>query len=41
MEKISDLLQKRKEKIEELKKNKINLFPNGFIVSHIVRDIHT
>ena len=39
MEKISDLLQKRKEKIEELKKNKINLFPNGFIVSHIVRDI--
>jgi len=39
MEKISDLLQKRKEKIEELKKNNINLFPNGFIVSHTVRDI--
>jgi lysyl-tRNA synthetase, class II len=39
MEKISDLLQKRKEKIEELKINKINLFPNGFIVSHTVRDI--
>ncbi len=39
MEKTSDLLQKRKEKIEELKKNKINLFPNGFIVSHTVRDI--
>ena len=39
MEKTSDLLQKRIEKIEELKKNKINLFPNGFIVSHTVRDI--
>jgi lysyl-tRNA synthetase class 2 len=39
MEKTSDLLQKRKEKIEELKKNNINLFPNGFIVSHTVRDI--
>ena len=39
MEKISDLLQKRKEKIEELKINKINLFPNGFHVSHNIRDI--
>ena len=39
MDKTSDLLQKRKEKIEELKKNNINLFPNGFVVSHTVRDI--
>src|SRR5210317_2198413 len=39
MEKARDLLQKRKEKIEELKKNNINLFPNGFVVSHTVRDI--
>ncbi len=39
MEKTSDLLQKRKEKIEELKKNNINLFPNGYIVLHTVRDI--
>ena len=39
MEKISDLLQKRKEKIEELKRNNINLFPNGYVVSHIVNDI--
>ena len=39
MEKTRDLLQKRKEKIEDLKKNNINLFPNGFVVSHTVRDI--
>ena len=39
MEKARDLLQKRKEKIEELKKNNINLYPNGFVVSHTVRDI--
>ncbi len=39
MEKTHDLLQKRKEKIEDLKQNNINLFPNGFVVSHTVRDI--
>jgi lysyl-tRNA synthetase class 2 len=39
MDKTSDLLQKRKEKIEKLKGNNINLFPNGFVVSHTVRDI--
>ncbi|MEE4606794.1 MAG: lysine--tRNA ligase [Desulfobacteraceae bacterium] len=39
MEKARDLLQKRKEKIEELKKNNINLYPNGFVTSHTVRDI--
>ena len=39
MEKISDLLQQRKAKIDELKQNNINLFPNGFVVSHSVEDI--
>ena len=39
MEKARDLLHKRKEKIEELKKNNINLFPNGFVVSHTVREV--
>jgi len=39
MEKSSDILQRRKEKIEELKKSDINLFPNGYKVSHTVRDI--
>ncbi|UCD83082.1 MAG: lysine--tRNA ligase [Desulfobacterales bacterium] len=39
MEKTSELLQKRKEKIEELKKNSINPFPNGFRVLHTIRDI--
>jgi lysyl-tRNA synthetase class 2 len=39
MEKTSELLQIRKEKIGELKKNQVNLFPNGFVVSHTVREI--
>jgi lysyl-tRNA synthetase class 2 len=39
MEKTSELLEQRKSKIEELKKNQVNLFPNGFVVSHTVRDI--
>jgi lysyl-tRNA synthetase class 2 len=39
MEKISELLQKRLEKIEELKNNKINLFPNGYVVSHTIKNI--
>ena len=41
MEKTSELLHKRKEKIEELKKNNINPFPNGFRVLHTVRDIRS
>jgi len=41
MEKTSELLHKRKEKIEELKKNNINPFPNGFKVLHTVRDIRS
>jgi lysyl-tRNA synthetase class 2 len=39
MEKTSDILRKRKEKIEELKSSGINLFPNGFNVSHTIQDI--
>ena len=41
MEKTSELLETRKAKIDELKKNQVNLFPNGFVVSHTVRDIQT
>jgi lysyl-tRNA synthetase class 2 len=41
MEKTSELLQNRKSKIDELKKNQVNLFPNGFVVSHTVADIQT
>jgi len=39
MEKTSDLLTVRKEKIEALKRTQINLFPNDFVVSHSVGDI--
>ncbi len=39
MEKTSELLHQRKEKIEDLKKNNINPFPNGFRVQHTIRDI--
>ena len=41
MEKTSELLQTRKAKIDALKKNQVNLFPNGFVVSHTIRDIQT
>ena len=39
MEKTSELLHQRQEKIEDLKKNNINPFPNGFRVPHTIRDI--
>jgi len=39
MEKISDIIQKRKQKLTELKQNDINLFPNDFSVSQTIRDI--
>ncbi|MBL7180414.1 MAG: lysine--tRNA ligase [Pseudomonadota bacterium] len=39
MEKPSDLIGKRKSKIEDLRNKNINLFPNDFNVSHTVRDI--
>ena len=41
MEKTSDLLIKRREKIEELRQSNINPFPNGFRVLHTVRDIRS
>jgi lysyl-tRNA synthetase class 2 len=41
MEKTSELLHTRKEKIDELKKNNINPFPNGFRVLHTIRDIRS
>ncbi len=39
MEKSSDVLRKRKDKITDLQNSGINLFPNGFTVTHTVRDI--
>ena len=39
MGKTSDLLNTRREKIEALKRDNINLFPNDFLVSHTVGDI--
>ncbi len=34
-------MQTRKLKIDELKKNQVNLFPNNFVVSHSVADIQS
>jgi lysyl-tRNA synthetase class 2 len=39
LEQTSDLLKKQKTKLATLKNNKIDLFPNDFIVSHTVQDI--
>ncbi|MBU4414662.1 MAG: lysine--tRNA ligase, partial [Proteobacteria bacterium] len=39
MDKTSDVIEKRRKKLAELKNNNINLFPNDFIVSHTVRDL--
>ncbi len=39
MEKTSDILRKRRDKLKDLRNSGINLFPNGFVVSHTVRDI--
>ena len=40
MDTVKDLLGKRKEKADGLKADGINLFPNGFAVSHTIRDIN-
>lgn len=40
MEKAKDLLSKRKEKMEALKSDGVNLFPNGMDVRHTIRDIN-
>jgi lysyl-tRNA synthetase class 2 len=39
METVSDLIQKRHEKIETLKRTGLNLYPNDFKASHTVADI--
>lgn len=39
MEKGSELIQKRRDKFDQLKKNNIQLFPNDFNVSHTVAQI--
>ena len=39
MEKPNDLIGKRRQKLEDLRNNNINLFPNDFNVLHTVRDI--
>ena len=39
MDKKSAIIENRKKKIEDLKNNNINLYPNDFEVSHTVRDI--
>lgn len=40
MEKDSELIQKRKDKFDELKLNNLLLFPNDFKVSHTINEIH-
>ena len=39
MDKKSAIIENRRKKITDLKNNKVNLFPNDFIVLHTVRDI--
>jgi len=40
MESAKDLLGKRKEKADGLKAEGINLFPNGMVVTHTIKDIN-
>lgn len=40
MEKTSELIQKRRAKFDQLKKNNIQLFPNDFKVSHTIGEIN-
>lgn len=39
MEKKSDIIEKRREKLSDLQEKNINLFPNDFTISHTVRDL--
>lgn len=39
MEKISDLISRRKQKIADFKKLNLNPFPNDFVVSHTIKQI--
>jgi lysyl-tRNA synthetase class 2 len=41
MEKTSELIQKRKDKFEQLKRTHPQLFPNDFRVSHTIKEIQT
>ena len=40
MEKTSELIQKRRDKFDQLKSNNLQLFPNDFKVSHTINEIH-
>jgi lysyl-tRNA synthetase class 2 len=40
MEKTSELIQKRRDKFDQLKTHNLQLFPNDFKVSHTVNEIH-
>jgi lysyl-tRNA synthetase class 2 len=40
MEKASELIQKRKNKFDQLKQNNSQLFPNDFKVSHTIKEVH-
>jgi lysyl-tRNA synthetase class II len=39
MEKEGTILEKRKEKIQQLKEQNIKLFPNDFKVTHTIKEI--
>ena len=38
-EKTGDLLQKRRQKLEDLRQKNIDLYPNNFKVAHTIKDI--
>jgi lysyl-tRNA synthetase class 2 len=40
MEKTSELIQKRRDKFDQLKTNNLQLFPNDFKVSHTINEVH-
>ena len=40
MDTVSDVLQKRHDKIESLKRSGVNLYPNDFRVTHDIAEIH-
>ena len=40
MEKAGDLIQKRRDKFDELRQSNVQLFPNDFNPSHTIDEIH-
>ena len=40
MNKTSDIIERRREKLADLISNNVNLFPNDFVVSNTIRDIN-